>query len=430
MRNRVKIELSTELESHGPTFARVYVERLAKYRTGKYNEAESQLHDIFLCRSYDGLVCNTLWFKNTMIDLVRTLYPVGSSSQFIASDHWRQNFFSRFRISFRVTTRKQPLPIAERIGIITEFYKMVRFACQPGPDEVCSSIAFWDWEYGRFPLSHRHHADQVPLDFIGVLSRTAAPIGAQSVHLRTPKIKMEHRVASLMLCFTADSRENGYQRAAICFALVPSQNTAGEIDPRWPAGQHTRKQFVDLKGRFPDILFYAQKSGYFDNKTCLAWLQDTLPSLAKSSDHLLCLDNLGGHTSPLFRRHAWDNKPRVWIIYTPPDCTDACAVTDDGLGQAIKRSMRLSFEEHFAANMALWQGEEGHTPITAHARRELYAQWLHKAVHVFYGFNDKNGRWGHHSVRRAFERCGMANGLSGKDNALIRIQGWDEPIDL
>ncbi len=244
---------------------------------------------------------------------------------------------------------------------------------------------------GSSPLTNRHHADQVPLDFRGVLSHTAAPKGSKSVHVRIPKKKMEHRVASLMLCFTADGRERGYQRPGICFALRPSRLQSGEVDPRWPAGRETRKQFEDLKSKYPDILFYAQPNGYFDNATCLAWLQDTISSFAPSHDHLLCMDNLGGHTNPVFRRTAWLNKPTVWLVYTPKDCTDACAVTDDGLGQTIKRKMRNMFLDHFLANTNRWQGLlSEHIPEAE--CRSLYAKWLHTTITDFYKYTVVKGR--------------------------------------
>ena len=249
------------------------------------------------------------------------------------------------------------------------------------------------------------------------------------VHLRRPKAKLEHRVASLMLCFTAEGRE--YRcKPAICLPLIPS-TIGGITDPSKPSSRKTQVEIASLQEQFPDIFIYVQRNGYFDGVTCLKWLADTMDNFRKSSDHLLVMDNLGAHTNPDFRRLAWEHDPRVWLLYTPPDCTDACAVTDDGLGRTFKNKMRKSFHAHFDANMERWQsgGKEG---FSASARRKLYCQWLSEANKFFYGYtNDKGGlESGHTIVRKAFERCGLANSITGADNNLIRISGWNDDIPL
>ena len=43
------------------------------------------------------------------------------------------------------------------------------------------------------------------------------------------------------------------------------------------------------------------------------------------------------------------------LIYTPADCTDLCAVTDAGLGKAIKTRMKIKFEEHYENNSEAWE---------------------------------------------------------------------------
>jgi len=362
-----------------------------------------------------------------MLQQVEELYPQ-DESKFQASESWRQKIFKRFRVSFRKCTRLQPLPIAERIDVIIEFYRKIRWICTTSPFVIpCTPVYRDSYKWGRFPLNKRHHADEVPLDFQGVLSRTAAPKGAGGVHTRLPKVKLDHRVASLMLCFTAEGHENPC-RPAICFALTPNESQ-GYKDPRKPAAAKTQREIAELQRLYPNILFYVQKKGYFDTVTCMAWLQDTMQSFIKSGDHLLCLDNLGAHVNPDFRRAAWQHKPKVWLTYTPADCTDACAVTDDGLGRAFKNKMRKSFVTHFNANIDLWQGVDG-LHMSASNRRQLYAKWLDDAFTSFYGWNAKTGKSGHKVVREAFERCGMANALDGTDDKKIKISGWDQAIIL
>ncbi len=110
----------------------------------------------------------------------------------------------------------------------------------------------------------------------------------------------------------------------------------------------------------------------------------------KHCDHLLVMDNFGAHTNPDFRRRTWQHVPRVWLLYTPPDCTDACAVTDDRLGQTYKNLMRKSFVKHFEANMDRWQsgGAEG---FSASERRKLYCKWLSDAHRQFYSWDEERG---------------------------------------
>ncbi len=426
LRDSSKIELSSTLETHGVSEARVYVERFIRYRTGRHHSAEVQLYDEFMVRFLNGMQCSSLWFIATMSRLVAELEP--NSPRFNPSEHWRQIFFKRFRISFQQVTRKQPLPLSDRMEIIVAFYKQIRWVCSsPYLTDFRMAVHNDSYKWGRFPLDVRHHADEVPLDFQKVLCSTAAPVGAQAVHLRKPKVHLEHRVASLMLCFTAEGRER-ICKPAICFPLVPEE-LAGCKNPLMPSGSKTKGEFIELRKLFPDILIYVQRNGYFDSVTCLQWLDDTLVDFRKSCDHLLVMDNLGAHTNPDFRKRAWEHKPRVWLLYTPPDCTDACAVTDDGLGQAYKRMMRKYFVDHFGANVERWQsgGEQG---FTAADRRKLYCEWLCKAHRVFYEWDERREQTGHNTVRKAFQRCGLANSITGSDDGLIRISGWDKPIIL
>ena len=145
-----------------------------------------------------------------------------------------------------------------------------------------------------------------------------------------------------------------------------------------------------MRAEFPDILFYVQKSAWFDNVTCDAWLDGILLGFSKSGPHLLCLDNLGGHVSTSFRNIAWKNSPRVHLVYTPADCTDACAVTDDGLRLDIKRDIRKKFLLHFQSHIEDWQGKNG-LSITASDRRHLYSGWLSESIKSFYDPSQASG---------------------------------------
>ena len=420
LQDRAKIIQSTAQATHRQSKSRVSVKRLARYRTGKYDHAEHLLHALFLERYHDGRICSSLWFRATMRGLVLSLD--GSLDQnFTLSDNWRNKFFIRFHISFRAVTRQQALPLKERMHLIVAFFEKFKNACIPSHSD-CATI------YGKFTLDKRHHADQVPLEFQNTLDRTAAPTGAVSVHVRKPRFKLNHRVASLNLIFSAATDSNPLP-GAICFPLMPEKNKeTGVVDPRWPSGKETRKQFAKWKTAYPHIYIYAQKSGWFDDVTCLAWLEDILDDFTLGNPHILVMDNLSGHCTPEFRATAWDSTPRVHIMYTPADCTDACAVTDDGLGKAIKGRMRKMFLDHFNANTSMWQDTDGQH-LTAMDRRDLYVSCFDQAMKDFYGC-DSAGKSGQETVLNAFKRCGMAGAYDGSEDNLISVKGWTDPIVL
>ena len=140
------------------------------------------------------------------------------------------------------------------------------------------------------------------------------------------------------------------------------------------------------------------------------------------------LDNLSGHCTPEFVKTAEFCKRRVNVVYTPTDCTDACSVTDDGLGKAIKSRMRKMFLDHFNANTSMWQDTDGQH-ITAMGRRDLYVSWFDQAMKDFYGC-DSAGKSGQETVLNAFKRCGMAGAYDGSEDSLIRVKGWEDPIVL
>ena len=98
---------------------------------------------------------------------------------------------------------------------------------------------------------------------------------------------------------------------------------------------------------------YYQKKAWFDGATCRAWLKDFRAQAGSQSEKLLGLDNLGGQCHPDFRSYA-RNDCNSLLIYTPEDCTDLCAVTDAGLGKAIKDRMKAKFEKDFDERADEW----------------------------------------------------------------------------
>lgn len=101
------------------------------------------------------------------------------------------------------------------------------------------------------------------------------------------------------------------------------------------------------------------------------------------------------------------------LIYTPEDCTDLCAVTDLGLGKAIKDRMRMKFDENFENNIDAWVDGR----VTASDRRLLQAKWLDESWVEFF----KEG--GSNQVTNAFIHCGMLNAVDGSEDKFIKVQG-------
>lgn len=99
---------------------------------------------------------------------------------------------------------------------------------------------------------------------------------------------------------------------------------------------------------------YYQKKAWFDRRTCMAWARDFRRDCGHVREKLLGLDNLDGQTYPQFRKYL-RGSANVLLIYTPADCTDLCAVTDKGLGRAIKDRMKTKFEDHYDEHSDHWE---------------------------------------------------------------------------
>lgn len=150
----------------------------------------------------------------------------------------------------------------------------------------------------------------------------------------------------------------------------------------------------------------------------LTWLKDYKKEAA-AGEKLLGMDNLKAQCHPDFKEFAF-KKTKSLIIYTPPDCTDLCAVTDAGLGKLVKMQMRKLFDAHQEANPDLWLTAKG---LSAAQRRELFCKWLSET----WTWVKAEKR---EQITKAFQSCGMLNSLDGREDNLIKIQGYDGPYSL
>ena len=136
-------------------------------------------------------------------------------------------------------------------------------------------------------LARRTHLDEVPFELGGVLKRTAAVRGDRRVQVKSPKIKIEARSASLML-----SSAGRVGPIAVCIAATPSTNAVGVRQPRTPKMKKIREQLDALRSAHPTILLYCQRKAYFDNVTFEAFMEDLLPEF-NQQPCVIVMDNLG-----------------------------------------------------------------------------------------------------------------------------------------
>ena len=403
LRNRDAIESSGQSSSPlKERNAMVSVGRLEKYRVGQFDQFEIQLYDEFTSRYRSGLKISSAWLMARMKQLLEN-----SQNAHKCTKAWLGGYRNRFDISYRKASNTHTQTVEERIDRLETFYKFVKTVCTP-PSGILSASKF-----GRFALARRIHGDQVPLEFQGSLTHTLAPKGAKRVQLKQPKMNIDFRVATLMLYFVAEA-QTPWLRPAICFRLFPFSDANGLVYHSMPKSGRVKAEIAELQQEFPEIDIYVQKKAYFDNSLCLAAANDLVDSFPDSGEYLVCVDNLSGQTN-LQYRDILKKEGNAFIVYTPPNCTDVCAVTDAGLGRSIKNLMRKHFIKHFETHLDLWVNDK----VTPKERRHLYCEWLVAAMTEFYG-NE-----GQKQVLRAFEKCGLAGAYDGSEDHLIAIDGFD-----
>ena len=104
------------------------------------------------------------------------------------------------------------------------------------------------------------------------------------------------------------------------------------------------------------------------------------------------------------------------VVYTPEDCTDLCAVTDDGLGFEIKRRMVKYYKDDLCSSDARLEAwKNGKVPVSE--RRILATQWLSRAWKSY--CKDHQAE-----ITKAFKHCGMYNAIDGSESHLIRLRKW------
>ena len=275
---------------------------------------------------------------------------------------------------------------------------------------------------GVYPFEVRIHVDEVPFELGGVLNTTIALKGAKRVQVVHPKIRLEVRQASIMLCTFADG---SIGPCALWLERTPMplnrqdpllSTKHEEVDPRCPKMPAARQEFQKLREDFPNILLYCQRNSYFDVRTFAAYFDDMLCELP-NVPHVVVMDNAEGHFSAQVKHSS--ERRNVRLVATPAGCTDLCAATDAGLGRSVKLLMKNKFRAHYRANMDVWR--RGNVSLAD--RRYLAMKWCSEAV-------DEFGRTSNQQIHNAHVRCGMALRFNGAENKLVKIDGYDGVIDF
>ena len=147
---------------------------------------------------------------------------------------------------------------------------------------------------------------------------------------------------------------------------------------------------------------------------CDQWLEDFHQDTKFLGDRCLGLDSWGPQATPDWQADA--KKKRVKLAYSPEDCTDLCAVTDDGLGWEVKKRMVAYYKadlESSAERLEVWKGKNGGVKVPE--RRLLFVKWLADAWEDFTTNHPE-------MIKNAFKRCGTFNNIEGREKHLVKIR--------
>ena len=336
---------------------------------------------------------------------LQVLYPDGSADDFVAGAGWCTNFFKRFGLSMRVATNVMSLSVEERIPRCLRFFEVIQ--------RVCAERGGMNRVWGRYTPSHRYNADEVPLEFGAVLTRTAEIKGSTRVWLKHPKHRIDNRECTLMPLFCGGAP---LPFSCILLRCKPRQVDAETVEPRTAAHGPTRVIIEKLRQKYPNVDIYCQANGYMDACTFLTWFKFTFLPSAGSNPNLLVVDNLSAHATTEMREFAAAHN--VCLLFTPPNCTDMIQVTDIGLGHALKGRVKKKFLVHFRAHTDRWVRGE----VSPGDRKKLHVQWLSEATKEFYNAGGQN------TVETIFGMCGLRTPLDESGPQLRRVKGYKQPI--
>ena len=210
----------------------------------------------------------------------------------------------------------------------------------------------------------------------------------------------------MQLCFRGEPPQ--IVPPAVIFHGKPFIDDDDNIDPRTPARTRARER----KQYDPRVIVYWDPKAYASCPVSDAWLEDfDKITKTKNPKRALGLDNYSTQSSERYQAEAkeWNIK----LVFTPEDCTDVTAVTDDGIGNEIKKRIVKMYQgdlESSEERLAQWKDGK----VSASERRILFTKWLGDAWEDFTTNNQK-------MITNAFKRCGMYNDIDGKENHLVKL---------
>lgn len=106
----------------------------------------------------------------------------------------------------------------------------------------------------------------------------------------------------------------------------------------------------------------------------MTWAKD-YPKEEDKCEKLLGIDNLKASCAPQFKKFFFEKNSL--IIYTLPDCTDLCAVTDTGLKKLLKHKMHKLVVKATEADEDAQYGTPGVSPAALRdfLRKRLSEAW-------------------------------------------------------
>ena len=380
--------------------AKISGKGLDAIRKALYPEQETKVYDLYGVRRLEGKIVSNFWITRQMLKILKEDKPDGWRT-FKASNRWSTNFSARFQMSRRRTTNVKGKSATERLPKVQKFHRVVREFREPPPTQ--------DEKYGRFSAINTFHMDQVPCEFGSVGAYTLDQKDAKVVHVKTAKKDMHRRLATLQLCFNAGDKPR--VDPAIIFRAVPKQLANGKVNNSLPQSHRLKPE---RKKYAKGVRVLYQPKAWADTSVSLKWASIFAEQTGSPQEKLLGLDNLGSQCNPVFKNFIRE-KADALLIYTPAGCTDLCAVTDFGLGKAIKDRMKKKFLDDFQSDQYFDRWVDG--DVSASELRVLLVRWLAESWKEFFASG------GQEQVNKAFKRCGMLNAIDGSEDSEIRVQG-------
>jgi len=155
------------------------------------------------------------------------------------------------------------------------------------------------------------------------------------VWVKQPKHKIELRECTFLPLFCAGLP---VKFCSIFLRCAPKKLSDGRVDPTRASHGPTNDAIIALRQKWKNIDIYCQPKGFMDKITFITWLEKTFLPVAGNLPQLLVLDNLNSHCTPEIREFAALHD--VYLLFSPPNCTDLIQVTDYGLGYTVKHRMK------------------------------------------------------------------------------------------